>query len=222
MSVLKRFKTRERKKVMKYIRKKRKSGPLHFTLIDPDKQTPAKAAKMAYDAEKAGSDAIMIGGSQAAQAIYQDDTIQEIKKKSDLPVILFPSSHAGISGYADAVFFMSLLNSRTTQYMVEEQVKGSVIINKYRLEALPMGYLIVESGNTTSAAWVGDVRPIPRKEARVRGGIRPDRQILRHEIRLPGGRLRGLALSPQRHGVCREEGRGQRQERLLCHRGRRD
>ncbi len=162
MSVLRRFRGRERKKVMKYIRKRRKSGPLHFTLIDPDKQSPERAAKLSSDAEKAGSDAIMIGGSQAAQAIYQDDTIQGIKSKSDLPVILFPSSHAGISGYADAVFFMSLLNSRSTQYVVEEQVKGSVIISKYNLEALPMGYLIVESGNTTSAAWVGDVRPIPR------------------------------------------------------------
>jgi phosphoglycerol geranylgeranyltransferase len=164
MGVLKRFKGKKRRMVMKYIRKKRKSGPLHFTLIDPDKQAPAKAARLACEAEKAGSDAIMIGGSQAAQAIYQDDTIQEIKKRSGLPVILFPSSHAGISGYADAVFFMSLLNSRSTQYMMEEQVKGSVIISKYKLEALPMGYLIVESGNTTSAAWVGDVRPIPREK----------------------------------------------------------
>jgi phosphoglycerol geranylgeranyltransferase len=156
---------RKRKKawVLNHIRKRRRSGALHFTLIDPDKQKPEQAAQVALAAQKAGTDAIMIGGSQAAQAMYVQDTIMAIKEAAaDLPVILFPSSHAGISSLADAVFFMSLLNSRSPQYLIEEQMKGSVMISRYKLEPLSMGYIIVESGTTTSAAWVGDVRPIPR------------------------------------------------------------
>jgi phosphoglycerol geranylgeranyltransferase len=160
---MKLFRKRGRRKwVMKYINKRRKSGPLHFTLIDPDKQKPSEAAKLAQKAREFGTDAIMIGGSQAAQAIYLNDTIRAIKDKTDLPVILFPSSHSGVSPYADAVFFMSLLNSRSPAYLIDEQVKGAVLVKSYGIETLPMGYLIVESGNMTSVAWAGDVKPLPR------------------------------------------------------------
>ncbi len=151
-------------KVMRYIKKRRKSKPLHFTLIDPDKQKPKEAAELAAKAKGWGSDAIMVGGSHAAQMVYLNDTIDAIKKKTDIPVILFPSSHSGISPHADSIFFMSLLNSRSTQYLIEEQVKGSVIVKGYGIETLPMAYLIIESGGVTSAAWSGDVKPLPREK----------------------------------------------------------
>jgi len=164
MEVLRYIKRKKKPRVFKYIKKKRKGHPLHFTLIDPDKQMPEKAAEIAERAKKLGSDAIMVGGSHPTQAMYLDDCVKAIKARVDLPVILFPSAHSGISAYADAVFFMSLLNSKSPQYIVEEQVKGSVLIKNYKLEPLPMAYLIVDSGETTSAAWVGDVRPIPREK----------------------------------------------------------
>ncbi len=159
---LPKLRKRESRKVFKYITKKRKSGPLHFTLIDPDKQKPKDAAKLAKLVDRLGSDAIMIGGSQAAQAIFLDDTIKAIKEVTDLPVILFPSSHAGVSRYADAIFFHSLLNSRSAQYLIEEQMKGSLLVKSYGLEALGMAYLIVESGRMTTAEWAGDVKALPR------------------------------------------------------------
>jgi phosphoglycerol geranylgeranyltransferase len=152
----------KRRWVQKYISKKRKSHPLHFTLIDPDKQKPSEAAKLAVKAGGMGTDAIMIGGSQAAQAIYLSDTIRAVKDKTELPVILFPSSHSGVSPYADAILFMSLLNSRSPAYLIDEQVKGAVLVKSYGIETLPTGYLIVESGNMTSVAWAGDVKPLPR------------------------------------------------------------
>ncbi len=151
-------------RVFRYIKKKRKSNPLHFTLIDPDKQKPQEAAKLALKVKEWGSDAIMVGGSHAAQMVFLNDTIKAIKEKADFPIILFPSSHSGISPYADSIFFMSLLNSRSTQYLIEEQVKGSVLIKGYGLETLPMAYLIVDSGAITSAAWSGDVKPLPREK----------------------------------------------------------
>jgi len=164
MEVLKYIKRKKKPRVFKYIKKKRKGHPLHFTLIDPDKQMPEKAAEIAEMAEKFGSDAIMVGGSHPTQAMYLEDCVKAIKGKVDLPVILFPSAHSGISAYADAIFFMSLLNSKSPQYIIEEQMKGALLVKNYRLEPLPMAYLIVDSGETTSAAWMGDVRPIPREK----------------------------------------------------------
>jgi len=81
---------------------------------------------------------------------------------TDLPVILFPASAAGLCENADAVFFMSLLNSRSPSYLIENQVLGAPLVLRYRLEALPMAYIIIEPGGTVG--YVGDARLIPRKK----------------------------------------------------------
>jgi len=149
--------------VMKYIMERRKKAPIHLTLIDPDKQKPENAAELAKQAKEAGSDAIMVGGTFGdAYGERLNGTISKIKQESGLPVILFPNSAQQLSPEADALFFMSLLNSRSTQYLIDEQMKGALIVRKYGIEPLSMAYLIIESGSTTSAGWAGDVRPIPR------------------------------------------------------------
>jgi len=149
--------------VFKYISERRKKGPLHFTLIDPDKQSPEKAGELTAKAKEAGTDAIMIGGTFGdAYGDKLNGSVRNIKKSAGLPVILFPNSAQQLSPDADALFFMSLLNSRSTQYIIDEQMKGALIVQKYGIEPLPMAYLIIDSGAVTSAGWAGDVRPIPR------------------------------------------------------------
>jgi phosphoglycerol geranylgeranyltransferase len=137
-------------------------GAGHLTLIDPDSQSPAQAGAMAQAAAKGGTDAIMVGGSVGAAGILLHETVREIKKLTDLPVILFPSSVAGLCENADAVFFMSLLNSRTPAYIVENQALGAPLIMRYGLEPIPMAYIIVEPGGTVG--FVGDARLIPRRK----------------------------------------------------------
>ncbi|RLJ00185.1 MAG: geranylgeranylglyceryl/heptaprenylglyceryl phosphate synthase [Candidatus Aenigmatarchaeota archaeon] len=149
-------------RVFNYIKDKRKSSTLHFTLIDPDKQEINKAVELAKKVEMYGSDAIMVGGSQPTSVLYLDSVVKGIKSACSLPVILFPSSHSGISRYADAIFFMSLFNSTTTQYIIDEQMRGSVLVKAYGLEPLPMAYLIIESGTKTSAGFGGNAKEIPR------------------------------------------------------------
>ncbi len=137
-------------------------GAGHLTLIDPDSQSPRQAAAMALAAAKGGTDAIMVGGSVGAAGILLHETVREIKEKTDLPVILFPSSVAGLCENADAVFFMSLLNSRSPAYIVENQALGAPLILRYGLEPIPMAYIIIEPGGTVG--FVGDARLIPRRK----------------------------------------------------------
>ncbi len=149
--------------VLNYIRERRRKTPLHFTLLDPDKGEPERNAELAAKAAKFGSDAIMIGGSWGdAYGERLNSTVSLVKEESGLPVILFPNSAQQLSPEADALFFMSLFNSRSPQYLIGEQAKGSLLVSKYGLEPLSMAYLIVESGVTTSAGYAGDVNPIPR------------------------------------------------------------
>ena len=51
------------KDVENYIRDILKTRKIHFTLIDPDEQTPEEALEIATQAIEGGSDGIMIGGS---------------------------------------------------------------------------------------------------------------------------------------------------------------
>lgn len=138
----------------------KKDGAAHLTLIDPDAQPPSAAASIAEAAAKAGSSAIMIGGSIGATGGVLDETLRAIRAATDLPTILFPANVCGLSRYADAVFFMSLLNSRDVNYLITNQMLGAKTILKCDIEPIPMAYLIVEPGGT--AGWLGDARLIPK------------------------------------------------------------
>ena len=143
-------------------------GIVHLTLIDPDpsRKTSASADEIAELAEKAGSNGIMVGGSTSIGIL--DETIQRIKERIDIPVILFPGNVSGLSRFADAIFLMSLLNSRTTYWMVEAQVLAARFIKEFKLEPISMAYLIVNPGGT--AGYVGDARLIPRQKPEIAVG----------------------------------------------------
>ena len=97
--------------VYEQILKKLKKEKLHFTLLDPDYDTAEKVAEMAEKAEQAGTDAIMVGGSTGLSPEIVDRAVKEIKTRCSLPVILFPTNAGTLSPNADAIFFMSMLNS---------------------------------------------------------------------------------------------------------------
>ena len=147
-------------KVLNYILEKVEKGKMHMTLIDPEDQKPEESAKIAYEATKAGTDAIMIGGSTVANRKDVDATIKAIKEVVDIPVIIFPNSASVISPYADAIYFMSLLNSESVNMIIGQQVRGAPWVKKLGLEPIPMGYIIVEPGMTVGK--IGRAKPIPR------------------------------------------------------------
>jgi len=147
-------------KVYDYIRDRRAKVRLHMALLDPDKQTPEEAGRLAKDATKAGTDAIMVGGSTGVTQDLVDATVLAIKKASKVPVVLFPASAGNLSRHADALYFMSLLNSRSTRLIVGEQRKAVRAVRAWGLEPIPMGYLIVEPG--MRAGEMGEADPIPR------------------------------------------------------------
>lgn len=144
-------------RVMDYIKEKVAKGKMHMTLIDPAKQSPERAGEIAYEAYLAGTDAIMIGGSTDLSIQNVDETVKRIKEKVDLPVILFPSGAHVISKYADALYFMSLLNSTSVEFLIRQQVKGAPIVKKLGIEPIPMGYIIVEPGMTVGRVGKAEV-----------------------------------------------------------------
>ena len=132
-----------------------------MTLLDPDKQSSTEAATMSSEAAAAGTDAIMIGGSTGVTQEKVDATILAIKKGVRIPVILFPANAGNLSPHADAVYFMSLLNSRDPRLIIGEQRLAAPIVRAWELETIPMAYLVIEPG--MRAGEVGDADLISRK-----------------------------------------------------------
>lgn len=134
-----------------------KKKKMHFALLDPDKQSPQVAGEIARTVTDAGSSAIMVGGSTLLYQKQVDATVQAIKENSNLPVILFPSGAKFLSKYADAVFFMSLMNSRNLGYVIREHAKGAPFIKSSKIEPISMGYVIVEPGMTAGRVGEADL-----------------------------------------------------------------
>jgi phosphoglycerol geranylgeranyltransferase len=146
--------------VEKYLLEKIESeGAIHITLIDPEKVTPPQASRIVAKASLSGTAAIMVGGSTFVSTTHLDSVVKAVKRTVRIPVILFPNNITGISRYADAIWFMSLLNSVDPYFLIGAQVLGAPLVKKYRLEPIPMGYIIIGDGGT--AGIVGKAVPVP-------------------------------------------------------------
>ena len=134
-------------------------GSIHMTLIDPEKVTVEGATKVAESSKSSGTAAIMIGGSTFVSQTHLDNVVAAIKSAVDVPTILFPNNVTGISSHADAIWFMSLLNSVDPYFLIGAQILGAPIVKKYGIEPISMGYIIVGDGGT--AGIVGKAISVP-------------------------------------------------------------
>lgn len=142
-------------------------GFAHLSLVDPD---PFKISLENFSAlikalDEGGTSGFMVGGSTAFDKEFLDAVIDIIKSVSEKPVILFPGNIAGVSKKADAIFFLSPLNSTNAYYIVRAQAIAAPLIKKWGLEAISLAYLLFEPGGT--AAYVCEAQPIPRNKPEI-------------------------------------------------------
>jgi phosphoglycerol geranylgeranyltransferase len=148
-------------KVEKYIDSITSSGRgVFMALIDPEKHTPQKGAKLAKLMHEGGADVIMLGGSIGAQGQALDEMARLIKERVSVPLHIFPGNVSNITRYADSTYFMSLLNSKNPYWITGAQSLGAPMVLKYRIEAIPTAYLVFEPGQTVG--YVGEAQLLPR------------------------------------------------------------
>ncbi len=141
------------------IRKQRGAG--YIVLIDPDKLSLEDSSKLAIQAEQEQADVIFIGGSLLSTPIF-DELVKQIKAAVTIPVIIFPGGVQQISRHADAILFMSVISGRNPDLLIGQHVMGAPIVKMLNLEAISMGYMLIESGRVTSAEFMSNTKPIPR------------------------------------------------------------
>ena len=152
-------------RVEQYILDELEKGPIHMTLLDPENFTIDSALRVAKVSEEAGSSAIMVGGSTISSQLEMDQFVQALKEKVNIPIIIFPNNVQALSRYADAVWYMILLNSVEWYYVIGAQMQGALFIRRYGLEAIPMGYLVFGAESAVSA--MGRALPLPMSKPKV-------------------------------------------------------
>jgi phosphoglycerol geranylgeranyltransferase len=125
--------------------RREKKRILHFSLIDPDRQSPAMAGRLARLCLEAGTDAILVGGSGRFRGSLLERAVRAIKARVDLPTILFPGSARAVTAAADAILFMSLLNADHPKHFIREQARAAQWIERTGLPAVSMGYIVVST-----------------------------------------------------------------------------
>jgi phosphoglycerol geranylgeranyltransferase len=134
-------------------------GAGYVVLLDPDKYS---ASELAGQAEmiSAYADFIFVGGSLCVRHDF-GEAVKSIKAASSVPVVIFPGDATQVSRHADALLFLSLVSSRNADLLIGEHVKAAPMIRRHDLEIIPVAYMLIESGQTTSVQFMSQSLAIP-------------------------------------------------------------
>ncbi len=130
-------------------------------LIDPDKlEEPARLLHLINLASENCVDYFFVGGSLITTANLSH-VVRTIKESVNIPVILFPGNSMQIDPAADGILFLSLISGRNPELLIGQHVIAAPVLRNTNLEVIPTGYMLVNSGKTTSVAYISNTIPIP-------------------------------------------------------------
>jgi putative glycerol-1-phosphate prenyltransferase len=130
-------------------------------LVDPDKvEDPARLTQLINLASENCIDYFFVGGSLITTSNLAQ-IVRQIKDHVKIPVVLFPGNSIQIEPTADALLFLSLISGRNPELLIGQHVVAAPIIRNTKLEVIPTGYMLINSGRITSAAYISNTMPIP-------------------------------------------------------------
>jgi len=147
---------------------RKKTGRKSFVvLIDPDKIEDLSACVRIINLSLENKvDFFFVGGSLITGNNFSQ-VIHCIKEHCNIPVILFPGSNMHIEGTADAILFLSLISGRNPDLLIGQHVVAAPVIKRSKLEVLPTGYILINSGNHTTVSYMSNTTPIPEDKPSV-------------------------------------------------------
>ncbi|MCC6517027.1 MAG: geranylgeranylglyceryl/heptaprenylglyceryl phosphate synthase [Chitinophagales bacterium] len=135
-------------------------------LIDPDKTNLKKLSTLIVSANKANIDFFLVGGS-----LLQKNNLEEIvvylKKHSKKKVILFPGNPTQICAKADGILLLSLISGRNADLLIGNHVQAAPLLKQSKLDIIPTGYILIESGTATTVSYISNTTPIPANKPEI-------------------------------------------------------
>lgn len=129
-------------------------------LVDPDKTSPGKAAKMALECDSLKVDYLFVGSSILIDGNF-DSCIKALRRSCKIPVVIFPGNNLQISSHANAILFLSLISGRNPEMLIGKHVIAAPQIKSSGLEVISTGYMLIDCGRITSVNYMSNTLPIP-------------------------------------------------------------
>lgn len=153
-------------KIEEKLTAKIKEQALFAVLLDPDAWENDGFLKTGEMAFKAGADLIFVGGSLIGNANLPKK-VAELKKQMDIPIVLFPGGASQVTPGFDAMLFTSLVSGRNPQYLIEEQLRGGLMVKALGIEAFPTAYILINSGPATTVEYISNTKAIPANKPKL-------------------------------------------------------
>lgn len=129
-------------------------------LIDPDNVRLGKIEKVLELSKSANVDYFFIGGSLVVNDML-DMVLDNIKKTTNIPTILFPGNSFQLSYKADGLLFLSLISGRNADLLIGKHVITAPFLKISPLEIMSTGYMLVDGGISTTVQYMSNTTPIP-------------------------------------------------------------
>ncbi|GAW28622.1 geranylgeranylglyceryl/heptaprenylglyceryl phosphate synthase [Carboxydocella sp. ULO1] len=153
-----------RQGVKLFKRADKKNGFVLLGLMDPDNVDKRSIVPFVKGLEEGGADAILLGGSTGADGEVIAEVAKTIKdSRIKIPLILFPGNAGAITKYADATYFLSIMNTNDAYWAVQYRVLMAPYVKRWNVESISVAYILMEDGET--AGWVSCARVIPRRKS---------------------------------------------------------
>lgn len=134
-------------------------------LLDPDKAKPDNLKNIIGIANECGADYIMAGGSLTFHDI--GNLIDEIKKISSIPVVLFPGNLLQLTRKADLIMLLSLISGRNAELLIGNHVIAAPHLKDIRDKLVPVGYILINCGTKTSVEYISQTEAIPASKPEI-------------------------------------------------------
>lgn len=130
-------------------------------LVDPDKvEEPSRLLHLINLASENCIDYFFVGGSLVTTTNLST-VVRQIKENISIPVVIFPGNSMQIEPAADGLLFLSLISGRNPELLIGQHVVAAPVIRNTKLEVIPTGYMLINSGRITSVAYISNTTPIP-------------------------------------------------------------
>jgi len=154
------------RRVADFFRRAKTERKIHITSFDPCCHRLEDLREIVLCAAEAGTDGFFLGGSTGVDRAMVDAFTQTIVESLNdtygeeerPPLILFPSSaDTSMAAMADAVLFMSLLNSYDVKYLIREQMRAAPFLPRLGLQPVGCGMILIEPGGTAGQVGKADL-----------------------------------------------------------------
>lgn len=137
-----------------------KSKKSFALLIDPEKFNASES--FINSINENAPDFIFIGGSQSFSNNLLTDTIDFLKSKTEIPIIIFPGSSSQIAFNADAIMVLSVIQSTDSEFITGQLIRVATRLKESKLKTIPVAYILIDGGkiSSTEKALKNSIQPI--------------------------------------------------------------